>query len=84
MIGQRQGPCRMPLLVDQLYPYLFLRSKGAAFIEIIANEDDVAVGVEFSNRQQFLSTHILINSSVQISETALLNCRSPRKYRSAK
>jgi hypothetical protein len=41
-------------------------------------------GVEFSNRQQFLSTHILINSSVQISETALLNCRSPRKYRSAK
>jgi hypothetical protein len=36
----------MPLLVDQLYPYLFLRSKGAAFIEIIANEDDVAVGVK--------------------------------------
>jgi hypothetical protein len=36
----------MPFLVDQLYPYLFLRSEGAAFIEIIANEDDVAVGVK--------------------------------------
>jgi len=36
----------MPFLVDQLYPYLFLRFEGAAFIEIIANEDDVAVGVE--------------------------------------